>query len=327
MNVTMTGEELVDMLEGHGVAVQHNQSESDEYAICCPFCVDEGETPDERFRLGFNIQTGNAHCFNCDWSTSSLDFLISRLVDKLDAGEIETGGTAPKKEKPHKTLRLPSDFTLIESPYDDYWMRRAYKYLRRRHVTTRQISEKKMGFSLTDDDYAYRVVLPIYYRDKLRGIVSRDFTGKSSLKYKNSEGDKYLYNMPWPPMKSVVLSEGAFDSLAIERGLRYDKVKSASGAVLGHTLTTRQLKQLNPYNDVCIWFDPDAAGVKGTIKVAKQLLELKKRVTAVCPRRGKEDDYDPSDYTPEEISRRLRQAIPFTDSVEQRLQSWIAFME
>ena len=52
---------FLEALQQSGIEVKERDSKPGEYAICCPFCIDRGETADETFRLGVNLNTGFAH--------------------------------------------------------------------------------------------------------------------------------------------------------------------------------------------------------------------------------------------------------------------------
>lgn len=320
--------DLLEALNSYGVPYRPHGSDPNEIWICCPFCEEQGETPDTRFRLGVNVANGNAHCFNCDWGSRDEDFTFSQLSAKLELGELQA---AAQKVKPKKKVKvvLPDDFRKIthKSKYsDDYWERRAYQYLDRRGISHRQMEEKEIGFSMVGD-YAYRVIIPVYYKDRLRGLVARDFAGKSRLKYKNSVGDKIIFNLPDPrhAEKGIVLVEGPFDTLAVERGA--SRLRLDAGGLLGHALTIGQEKLLKPYKVVYLWMDPDKAGIEGVVKIAKQL-QGKKKVRVVVPDMSEgAENYEPAEQFPQEIVTALSNAKPYTEELGLRLRNWVSALE
>lgn len=318
---------LIEALDSYGVQFKPHQSDPNEIWICCPFCAERNETPDTRYRLGVNVETGEAHCFNCEWGSRDADYTFGQLSEKLQLGELQAAAQRRKEKPKPQKISLPEDFVQInnKTKHSDIWSRKVFGYLIRRGVTPEQMKEKNIGFSMYGD-YAYRVLFPVYYKSKLRGIVARDFTGKSKLKYKNSEGDKYIYNLPDEAQEKVVLAEGVFDALAIERGV--DRDGYAAGAVLGHAIPEHQMKQLAPYKQVVLWPDPDRAGIDGFMKIGKQLQEAGKKVRVVLPDMTEgAENYDPSDVLPRQARGAVKNALPLTIGLEMRLRNWVASQE
>ena len=302
--------------------------------ICCPFCMERGESPDTRFRLGLNTETGWFHCFNCGKSSKD-EMFTWRELERVWKTE---GLTATESREPKKKIkiRLPEDFEVLvrASKKQDYWQNIAFEYVHRRGVTEKQIKEKQIGYSM-DGPLAYRIVFPVRDENqKLVMLVGRDFTGKREPKYKNSVGDKYLYNVQKKKKRGVVLVEGVFDALSVERGVRHLGLDAAG--VLGHSLTEIQWKQIEPYEQVILWPDPDRAGIIGEgrdgnggfMGMARELEKKKKEVLVVPPKmEDGSDNYDPSELFPPEIEMRVKKARPYTPELEQRLRAWLAFKE
>jgi hypothetical protein len=321
---------VIEALEAAGIEV-HRGSNEDEINICCPFCLEEGESSlDERFRLGINIRTGKAQCFNCQKRAGGGDWIFKELQRVLDTGDIEAAQESRKHKKSNGHIELPKGFQEFSSPYcekHDYFYKKAYHYIRHRKITDRQLKEKHIGYSIVDDDFAYRIIFPAYVKGKLRGIVGRDFTGDAQLKYKNSIGDKTLYNYPDHPQKTVVLSESAIPALVIERASK--KLDMDSLGLLGHSLTDSQLELLEPYRRILVWLDPDEAGVKGAVDIAKKLTK-DKIVKLVLPKwyfHAGAKDVDPDELEIEVIGKRLLAAERFTEAMEIKLRARMAFDE
>lgn len=111
--------------------------------------------------------------------------------------------------------------------------------------------------------YAYRVVFPVIAK-KLIGIVARDFTGCQEPKYLMNPGPKHIWGAR--PTAEIVLAEGVFKALALERSLNLP-----SGALLGHSVTPEMMDELEHYGvrRVFLWPDPDRAGVSGIVKLSE----------------------------------------------------------
>jgi 5S rRNA maturation endonuclease (ribonuclease M5) len=302
---------------------------SEEIWICCCFCMERGETQDTRFRLGVNLRTGFAQCFNCEWKARG-EFTFNKLQEALDTGQIEALQHSRHEKHEHKEKPvLPPDFELLRPHSKDEWQKKAYRYVKHRNVSDSQIKEKKIGYSMVGET-AYRVVFPVYVRNKLKGLVSRDFTGKQEIPYRNSVGGKALYNVPDKNHKTVVLLEGVFDALRVEQASK--KLHIDSCALLGHSLTDDQIELLDPYKTIILYLDPDEAGVKGALSVVQKLHSNchNKTIRVVLPRWVRHvgaNDTDPSELEIKEITHRLAHAVLFTEEIQLTLKAAQAFKE
>jgi len=331
---------LREALEAADIEVRNGATE-EEIWMCCPFCVDRGETPDTRFRLGVNLRSGQAQCFNCSWKARG-DYTFSRLQQALSTGEIQAAQDLASKKRHHVRVHLPEDFEILQHPNrdTDHWNNLAYRYVRSRGVTDEQIKEHKIGYSVTHSndpgsDMAYRVIFPVYVHGKLKGLVGRDFTGKQEPTYKNSTGGKALYNVQDHPSKTVCLLEGVWDTLAVERAVRKQNI-DANG-LLGHDLTDDQLELLDGVKRVILWMDPDKAGVEGIIGkhnnggIYRKLKAKGISVYYIMPK-GMIDGHhydkrDPSEYDSHEIRKRIEHASRMNDATSDKLAYWKAFLE
>lgn len=315
---------LLEVLESRGIEFKPHSTRENEVYLNCPFCTERGETPDHRFRFGVNYVTGQAHCFNCGKKFRDFEFLKKALQEKLDTGEWQLSQNAIKV-KPKTEVKLPEDFIALSGiESKTHWDKVALSYLHKRGISQRQVKTKNIGYSMVGD-FRYRIVIPVYYQDKLEGIVARAFVQDLEPKYRNSLGNKTLYNVPKTQKKVAVLSEGAFDALAIERAV---EPVMDSMAVLGHSLTERQLELLKDYEQVILWTDPDAAGVEGLLRMGPQVLSLKKpAVFCVVPQLNGVVEYDPSELNEREVHGKLRWVERYSQSLELRLKAKLAFRE
>ena len=290
--------------------------------VQCPFCNDE------KYRLGINLNTGLAHCFrgSCDWKTRDKVFLFKSLCTQfnyeatLDYEAVE----APKKKRSRAVegITLPNEFEALWTGVDDEIGHKAKHYLTSRGVTEEQIRKHRLGFCASGEN-TWRIIIPVYYGKRLLSYTGRDFSGKSELKYKNSEGIKFYYNVPKAKNGTCILSEGAFDAWAIERAT----VKCDSIARLGTGFTPPQRRVLECYDEIILWPDPDKAGVELCISMAVVLDKRAKLVSLVLL---EEDDVDPGKLgeTPEgtaSISERLRSRVKWNSSVSMKLRASVAF--
>ena len=306
---------LIEALDSRGIRWRKS-GKANNIWLCCPFCEERGETPDTRFRLGVDVATGNANCFNCGWKRSRV--AVIQLQQRLNLGEwVEKEEVTTRR---HRPIRLPEDFVKLSDKDDDQWVTKARKYCLKRGITREQLRRYKIGFSQSGR-YAYRIVIPIYCEGKLKGIVSRALSPNQKPKYKNSVGDKAIFGLPSDKRQArLVIVEGCFDCLAIARSVvaGCDVV-----ACLGHSLTPRQVKLIEGYDDYIIWLDPDKAGVEGAIAMAEQLRVIGK-VRVVMP---KTNDADPDELSEKEIQRRIEKARPWSPETESRLRLFLVYSE
>lgn len=323
--------DLLEALDAAKIPYKVSQSREGQIALCCPFCESRGETPDTRFRLGINYIEGLGHCFNCGKGWVNGERMLRELERKLETGELELAALGAQAAlAPARPVELPEDFQLIQYGWNlDSWNRVAYEYVKRRGVMNWQIKAHQIGFSLVGD-FRYRIVLPIYNGEKLIGLVGRAFVKDLEPKYRNALGEKPIYNLPNQIRHTAIITEGAFDALAVERYAKRFLVlgqPANSLAALGHSLTTKQLEQLENYECFILWPDPDEVGVRGFLHMGRQLEIFRKPIRFVAPQLGSAKEYDPSELWDSEISKVLRNTEPFTDELVQRLENRMVFME
>ena len=297
---------LFDVLSLKGIDVRSVKNKPNEIKICCPFC------DDNRFRLGINTLLNKGHCFNCDWSSSKAIQSLLWALRITATVDLKTKTQAvPIAPEPTK---LPDDFTpffsfslecAIHPEHAFVWnehedladdlVRHAFDALRSRNVTNKQIDNHRLGTSFSGR-YAYRVIFPINDSFGLLGFTAWDYTRQARIKYLHSDGPKFIYGLRGKH-RSVILTEGVFDALAVERvfGNEYD-----CGALLGHTISPEAaISLLCAYDRVVLWLDPDKAGVDGVASVGNVLLTINKQLLldVVSPKYKA----DCGDMTPEQL--------------------------
>jgi hypothetical protein len=262
-----------ERLSMHGIRFRVSGSDKAELSINCLFCIKRGYTRDTKRRLGINIKTGEAHCFNCGFKRKkgALKIILAALGD----GE-GVVGYEETEDEPKQIPRLPSEFCFLSGcrRRDLYLL--ALEYLEQRSISDHQIYEKRLGVCLSGK-YAHRIIFPFYEKEKLVGFTARGFTNQSQIpKYLHSPGLSHPYNIPTKKRDRAVLSEGVMDALAIERA--YSGADSV--ALLGHALPDTKLALLLPYKGFILYADPDPTGLIGMALVGERLALLGKSVWA-----------------------------------------------
>jgi len=304
---------FLEALTFRGVQYRRNVSRRNEVNLCCPFC------DDMRFRLGLNYVKSLAHCFNCGWKSRKATRLIL-LQLQIDATSVYDSGLDAVDEVEEKPLELPDDFTLLSTAEpEDGPLWDARTYLLQRGFSPKVIKEHYFGACLSGR-FGYRVIIPVVFKDELKGIVGRDWTGCREPKYLNSAGERSMYNLALGGKGPLFVSEGCFKAVAIEQALRGFKV--GSSALLGHSITGLQIEQIREsgHREMVVFSDADRVGVEGAVAVADRLADENFNVRFVHPLPLADAD----DLTCDQIQTAAAGAKPWTRTLRQRVSLEVA---
>lgn len=296
---------VVSLIEKGIVARQSD--EANEILICCPFCILRGkDSPDDKYHLGLNVRKNVAHCYRCEWKCRGQ--AIQMLLGGSFVGA--TFDVVPKAEKPKTKIIWPPDFEILRNIKREYWMQKAYKLATSRGVTTNQIEKFTPGLVLIGM-FRYRIVFPLYNpENRLVGFSGRTIINREP-KWLHSPGlEGHLYLAQYHKRKTVVLTEGIWDALAIERCL--GRVTD-SVALLGHNLTEMKMDLLKRYDKVVTWLDPDSAGKQGVLHSVEMLAEFKEVEIIIANR-------EPGDCSEVEIQQAWNNRSPWSWSTELKLK-------
>ncbi len=273
-------------LRRQGYDVRHHAANEEEIRVCCPFCVQNGQGPDTRYRLGINMRTGQAHCFNCAWKTGDIYKLLAR-ASGVPVRENDDYYETCNKKKEARVLPDTYSFLGTTDASESIMGRRAVAYLAGRGVGPTQIKAHNIGYCHSGR-YAYRVIFPIYRRGKLVTYIARDYTGKQEPRFLNMPGEKPLWNVEelehvarWKGMCNVVLYEGIFKALAGESSI----INTVHVATLGSHITELQLRDLSQkwVKSVTLFPDPNAVGLEGFLGIGHTLIGRGMPVYVVQP--------------------------------------------
>lgn len=270
-----TQSSLADILESSGIRARPSQS-NEEVTICCSYC------PDSKYHLYINPSKEVFICFKCS-AKGGIRRLFKDLgirgANKLSLGEvaerIEKAKTLRNFSKPYKlpeelqSSKLPREYILLHENIPSISAQRAFRWLNKRGVTWEDISEWEIGFCMAGD-YASHLILPI--RDRKNRIVSfqaRRFIGVADPKSKNPPSPKnviaktdvlYGYNKIQKG-GLIVLVEGPFDVIHVNREMKKIDWPIQACALLGHTISQIQVQLLVNLMPQCVWvmMDGDAA--------------------------------------------------------------------
>ena len=298
----------------------------DEIKCNCPFCVENDETPDTRYRLGINVKEGKANCFNCGWHSDSYVFIARELAR---VGEVDMSGDRVTKEekRPVKKRKAPAPTYLDEMPagyeafnWSSSFEHPARDYLMNRGITRAQIEHWKIGWAMTCA-YAYRVIVPVIMDGQIAGVVGRDYTGLQELRYRNSESLRGVFGCTGRH-RSAILVEGAMDALRVEP-LAWKGGEDAI-CMFGSNLSEDQIAYLKRHYDrITALPDHDAPGCKGARGACEQLSVAGIQMYVSVP--DTLDGTDPGSQSHELLLRRRRTARPWATGVERLLKMREAF--
>jgi DNA primase len=307
---------LSDILDTSGVEV--HKRENAEVNICCPFC---GEN---RFRLGINLRSGNANCFNGDCGFKGRGIMytarqLCRVYGIQFNGLLRSSRVI--KEPAKKPIRevipvgLPVEYESFTADLDEVGQK-AKSYLRGRGVSLLQMVKHKIGYAITGD-MAWRVLFPVVGEDdQIYGCVGRAIRDDMTPKYLNTPGMKMLWNAQRQCHTAVVV-EGVMDALRVEVALLRNR-DTVAVARLGSVITSTQLDQLKLFEEVIILPDWDRAGVQGAIELCSRCMQRGIQVSVSIPECM--DGSDPGSMTEDKISECLGGAVKWSKSAEWRLK-------
>ena len=158
-----------------------------------------------------------------------------------------------------------------------------------------------------------RVVIPVFFKDKLRGWQKRktDDTAEGP-KYKNSPGfpkDSVLYGYDSCKHDDLLIVVESPLSALYLRSLEIENVV----ATFGTSVSDAQINLMKEFDSVYLWLDDDKAGKKRTLQILRGQLKYHSNLY-VIPVLG--DGVDPGDLSVRELSRSLENKRFYTDLYE-----------
>lgn len=235
--------------------------------ITCPCC------DDHEMHGGFNLNKGYYNCWRC--GKHEITKIISLL---LGINESKTW----KIIKPYKTsfilnqperkkskaleIKYPDGTGEINKIHKDYLKNRNFKW-----KTIKDIWKIKGTNHL--GDYKFRIIAPIFFKNRLVSYQGRDITDKSNMRYKACRIDleilhhkHTLYGIDLLKKRRCVVVEGITDVWRLGPG---------SVSTFGTSFKLEQALMLKEYVDYCaILFDNSAAAQEKADKLNSTLQSL-----------------------------------------------------
>lgn len=285
--------DVASMLAALGISAAH---EGDRWVATCPSGRHADAHPSWDVKDDPGTQKHGLHkCLACGFGGTAVD-LVSHVLGYAEVGssiawlEENAMGKKPtvrsvrvQLQAPGKAFRLPPE--VAQAPMVD-WPEPARAYLHRRGIGHDQVARWRLGYAV-DGRLAGRIVVPVYGAGgRLLTYTARSYVGhaKRYLEPTREEGpvDGAVFGEAgWGPTANrfaVVVTEGAFNALAVERVFtgKLGAIGGAGarlevGSLFGSTVTTEHLVKLATFRVALVLTDPDPAGERAAEKIMMAL--------------------------------------------------------
>jgi DNA primase len=225
--------------------------------VPCPFCIND---PSEH--LGINLDSNSINCWKC--GTTGTIFKYVMKIEKcsfkrsesllkpftytdIPPEQIERAGEANRS--------IDFDFTLpVEAAISPLPMHTTYLEGRRFDLVTIQ-ETYKIRFCGHTGMYAYRIIIPIFLRNKLVAFTSRGVSDDMAPKYKSSPNTESII-----PIKDCLYNIDTVKqtALVVEGPLDVWRVGDGCICTFGTKFTKRQIAQIKEIKRVFVMFDDGA---------------------------------------------------------------------
>lgn len=215
----------------------------------CPFCDDPSS------HLGLELKgKQRLNCLRC--GGKALRDIITELVPdhhwfkilrQYSTGTIDIKEAVVGKEegKDFFECKLPEECSSLTIRHKRYLMQRGFSPRQLEH-------DWKIQGTETVGNYKFRIIIPIYYENKLVSFQGRDITGRQRDKYKtcyDTAVKDYLYGIDYVNRNKIIVVEGVTDVWRLGKGNAI--------ATFGIEFTRRQLNILvkRKFKKIGILFD------------------------------------------------------------------------
>lgn len=194
-------------LDEYGIEYENNRNF---YNVQCPFCDDRSK------HLGVPKKGYTCTCFRCGKHSlfSTVKELlglqpknINEILKKYDTLSDDVEEVSYQNETitvPGGKLTKGHKLYLESRNYDADYLERKYDL---------------RGTLATGDAYAYRIITPIYYNNRIVSYQGRDYTGRQEARYMTCKPEfeiihhkKILFNLDNCKQDSVIVCEGVYDA-------------------------------------------------------------------------------------------------------------------
>lgn len=254
--------------------------------IKCPFCSDHKK------HGGINITSNEYICYRCGHhSIPELIYTLTGLIwneisreYKLNPDISDQIYWKMNKKKEHATIiQYPLGTSNLKEEHKQYLKNRGFdpEYLIRKYKI---MATGPIGIIKNKNLFAFRIIIPIYYKHRIVSYQGRDWTGKADKRYMTYPEDleivhhkDILYGLDHIPGDHIIVVEGIFDKW---------KLGDYAAATFGTGFTDAQVNIIADFKKVSIWFDPGKEAQKKAEELCKRLLGLRVDVEIISYSEG-----------------------------------------
>lgn len=227
-------------------------------------------------------KNGLQHCFGCGFGGTAVD-LVQQVLDIEYSSAIEfikeraygelipyTSIKVNFKSLSRPVFKIPPG--VIFEPLDE-WPTAARNYLTERQVTPYQVDKWNLGYSI-QGRLAGRIFIPICNaKGVLTSYMARSYCNHDRRYLEPTEEEKpdidsVFGEHQWSKTReTLILSEGAFNCLALERAFPFVDV----GALRGSNVTPKKILKLATFKRIIVVTDNDRAGINAEEKLKANL--------------------------------------------------------
>lgn len=256
---------IIDFFQNHEIEFirsGHKHCRSGWIQIKCPFC-----TGNPGWHMGYCINPEEPYfqnfiCWRCGGKNKIKTISALTNTSYHQAKQIlkEYGGTlkyqkkrTPPKKKILRDIKLPKNIPIT-------YHKKAKAYLQKRNFEPKKLYKLwNVRVTWPFESYGNRILIPIYYQGKIVSFTTRDYTGKSAVKYKTCQKSEetlfhkhILYGIDHVETPFVIVVEGVLDVWRFGKG--------NAVATFGVKYTDEQVRLLERFENVFVAFDPDKQG-------------------------------------------------------------------
>lgn len=246
--------DIIDFLEKNNIKywTEGKNSSPGWVQIRCPFCEDESN------HGGIHINQGNYNCWKC--GSHPMIRVIQKLLNapsreayKIWRRHNKEISLRPRKRASRNLInrvKLPISCKKMGSNHRNYLLGRNFNpdYLESKY---RLMGTEGIG------NYKHRIIIPIFYQNRLVSYTGRDITDKQEERYKSCPSREAIM-----PIKETIYEiDNCLDSCVIVEGA-IDQWRLGRGAIstFGIKVTYSQILQISKKfrKNIFILFDPEA---------------------------------------------------------------------
>lgn len=217
-------------------------------------------------------RNSQSHCFSCKFGGTPVE-LVEHVLGLSSSGAADFIAEKAMLEV-HPALAVNIEIkspvrkecTIPERVYFEHfnkWVESAQRYASNREITREQVDQWGIGYAV-DGRLGGRIVIPIKDRyGRVLSWVARTFINAEKRYLTASASDNPDKNAIFgeqfwpsePSTKTLVVTEGAFNALAVQRVSDY-----SIGALSGSHLEPGHMMKISRFGTVLVCTDPDPAG-------------------------------------------------------------------